>query len=111
MEHAHMQARKKTLADRQLRHDKREAAAREVIPHGSYCYSHMKITLNADGLPVGRVKPCPFYKTRGDWKQGANGFCRFLKAGDSSSGRLKNGNPLWTIHLHDQVKECGLNDE
>jgi hypothetical protein len=39
-----------------------------------------------------------------------NGYCRLLKAGDNSPFKTHSGKRIATMLLHDQVKECGVND-
>lgn len=99
------------IAQRQARHERRMAAAEAAVPHGDYCYTRLGTEINADGLPVMKVKPCPYFKTRGDWPEQKNGYCRLLKVGDNSQGFNKAGNRLWTGHLWDALKECGVNPD
>lgn len=101
------------LSARQRRHERLIETARQIVPQGPYCY-----TLADVAYPDGIGKPprikhaaCPFYRKRTDWPEQADGYCRFLKAGDSTKGRDRNGNPRSTMLLWDQVKECGVNDD
>lgn len=75
------------------------------IPTGPYCYT---LAPGENDARPQRV-PCPFWKRRGDWPAQADGYCRFLKCGDSSKARSRNGAPIATMLLWDQVKECGVN--
>lgn len=99
------------IAQRQVRHERRMTAAAAIVPQGSYCYCYTPIEprRRADGLPIMKVKHCPFLKRRGDWPEQMNGYCRLLKSGDNSQGRDRSGNPRATSLLWDGVKECGLN--
>lgn len=93
---------------RQERYDRRMEAAREVVPHGLYCYERMgepkKVTL-ADGSEtmVWPAKTCPYWKHRPDKPAQRNGYCRLLKVGDFTP------RPRGTMLLWDQCKECGIN--
>lgn len=97
------------IAQRQARYERRMSAAEAKVPHGDYCYSPLGTVAGADGMPVIEVKPCPYLKTRGDWPEQMNGYCRLLKTGDNTQGLDKAGNRRWTGHLWDAVKECGVN--
>jgi hypothetical protein len=97
--------------ERQTRHDARIAAAKQVIPHGSHCYTITGVTRREDGMPVVHTDRCPYWKGRTDWSKRGFGYCRLLKAGDSTQGRTRDGAPLSTMLLWDGVKECGLNDD
>ncbi len=98
------------------RYERRMKKAQEVVPVGHTCYSLTGNTtmrthiIGADGLPqtvepygVPELKPCPYWKRRGDWRDQADGYCRLLKRGDSSPPELA------TMLLWDQVKECDVN--
>lgn len=90
---------------RQQRYERRIAAAKKVIPHGPYCYRALGAEKAANGMPILKIKSCPFWKSRPDKPAQANGYCRFLKVGDFTGGRRG------TMLLWDQVKECGINFE
>jgi hypothetical protein len=85
----------KTRAARQARYDRRRAMAEKVVPPGPYCYD--------------ATHPCPYWKRRTDKPDQLFGFCRLLKVGDATQGRLRNGVPRATMLLFDMVKECGVN--
>lgn len=93
--------------ERQARHDRRIAAAAQIVPHGPYCYSHTGnmrlIERQGQTFSVPERKPCPYLKLRQDRPRQQNGYCRLLKAGDYSQG------PHRTMLLWDSCKECGIN--
>ncbi len=95
--------------DRIARHRKRQDAAQAVVPVGPYCYAPAETRYAEDGMPILGITPCPYWKARGDWREKGYGYCRLLKAGDSSPGRDRTGRPIRTMLLWDQVKECGIN--
>lgn len=80
-----------------------------MIPEGPYCYTPKGMTTGENGLPRMQIDLCPFWKRRGDWRPGQQGYCRFLKVGDQTSGLDSTGRPRATFLLFDQVKECGIN--
>lgn len=94
---------------RQARHDQRMAEAATAVPHGEYCYAPVGADSKPDGMPILKVKPCPYFKRRGDWPEQRNGYCRLLKAGDHTPGRDRDGQPRSTMLLWDSVKACGIN--
>lgn len=96
----------RVAAERQARHDRRMAQAAEVVPAGPYCYVPLSLDERTRSL---KTSPCPYWKGRRDWPEQAFGYCRLLKAGDSTRGLDRRGRPLWTSHLWDGVKECGVN--
>lgn len=76
----------------------------DVIPKGVYCYRPLgEGHVNAVGLFVYPVEPCPYWASNPDKDSQENGYCAFMKIGDW----MEDG----TWHLWDQVKECGLNDD
>nr|WP_047576634.1 hypothetical protein [Methylobacterium sp. ZNC0032] len=60
-------------------------------------------------MPILKVKPCPYFKRRGDWSEQRNGYCRLLQAGDHTQGRDRADHPRSTMLLWDSVKACGIN--
>lgn len=61
-----------------------------MIPRGCYCYRIVK----------NKYKVCPFWKILPNYEYQNNGYCEYLKTGDME----EEG----TMHLWDQVKECGI---
>lgn len=103
--------RARLLRERQDRYDCRMAKAREIVPHGLYCYSRVDdpewdARRAASGQPFvpGRYVPCPYYKVRRDKPEQMRGYCRLLKNGDWESPE-KGG----TMLLWDGCKECDVN--
>src|SRR3546814_7051975 len=88
--------------------DRRIAEAKVNVPEGDYCYGNTGRMI-ATTLPGGakatvpEAKLCPYWKRRGDKPEHANGYCRLMKAGDWMP------QPLRTVLLWDQVKECDIN--
>ena len=74
------------------------------IPKGSYCYKIIEIDRNhrADGLPIMKVKRCPYWCWDKRYPGEDVGYCKYLGIGDKD----ENGSGL----LWDQIKECGVND-
>jgi hypothetical protein len=95
--------------ERQVRHDARMEEAREVVPHGMYCYQWLTKPelVVVDGVPriKGESRMCPYWKLHGGKRSQENGYCRLMKVGDWTPPG-KGG----TFLLWDQVKECGVND-
>jgi len=99
------------IAARQARHQRRRAAAEQVVPKGCYCYTGLGYEPAAEAGAPGafRIQTCPFWKRRRDWPQQASGYCRLLKLGDNSPGRDANGRRRATDLLWDQCKACDIN--
>lgn len=97
--------------ERATRYQARVRAAEKVVPAGCYCYTPVAVERRGEDGPVLKIEPCPYWKARRDWPEQAYGYCRFLKAGDSSKGRDAEGRPRATLLLWDQVKECGINPD
>ena len=103
-----MTASKKVMDDRQARHDARMAQAREVVPHGMYCYTQAGPFREIPG-PSGTTllamptTMCPHWKLNGNKRDQQNGYCRLMKVGDWMG---RGASLLW-----DQVKECGINSD
>lgn len=101
-----MPVSEEVAARRQERHDARMAAAREVVPHGAYCYAAtgpMASRAGPDGthsvsMPVAT---CPHWSTNGRKRDRQDGYCRLMRVGDWMG---RGASLLW-----DQVKECGVN--
>ncbi len=96
---------------RQSRYDRRLNRAAAMIPQGPYCYRIAGVTHPSDGSARVQTVRCPYWKTRLDWPDQADGYCRLLKKGDTSQGRNTDGRPRATMLLWDQVKECGINED
>lgn len=87
-----------------------------LIPKGPYCYTY-----------VGDMyKICPYWDSKKDLPEQANGYCHFLEKSDMDlaeeteftdmkTGEKSKGMELpigiGTGLLWDQCKECGINDE
>ena len=99
------------LAQRQARYDRRMDQARQVVPHGDYCYTRGETVAGSNGMPRFKTIPCPYYKGRRDWPEQAYGYCRLLKRGDYTQGLDGQGRPRATFALWDGLKECGVNPE
>lgn len=68
------------------------------IPYGVYCYTHLGMYMNADGLPCRRIKPCPF------------GYNNELDVWDCTLMDGLNGDEDFDPCLADQCKCCGINE-
>lgn len=88
-------------AERQRRYETRRATAEAVIPEGSTCYTPIGMRTDDRGMPHMRIETCPFWKWRGDWPRGQHGYCRYLKAGDFTQGRDRDGRERSTMMLFD----------
>lgn len=74
-----------------------------LIPEGIYCYNPGSVSNAFNGLPVIRIKLCPYWAIIPHALSQQNGYCAYLKSGDNEE--------KGTMHLWDQVKECGINDD
>ena len=78
----------------------RVVRAESLIPQGTYCYTPVPDQASDRGF---HVKKCPFWKQVAGQARDMNGWCDYLKAGDSDS----EGASM----LFDMVKECGVKAE
>jgi len=93
-----------------------------IIPKGDYCYTSLEVKIRDDGLPVRKVKTCPFWDKNDEKHYQEAGYCHLLGRGDWEMNDVKEyvndktgekqtaneiGLPLSL--LWDQCKECGLN--
>lgn len=92
---------------RRLQNAERRARKESMVPDGMYCYSRDTVT--------GKIIACPHLKIRKDRRQQSNGYCRLLKVGDYTQGKVKckDGRdiPRATFLLWDACKECGIRDD
>jgi hypothetical protein len=66
---------------------------RKLIPKGDYCYSYDE---------SGKYKRCPYWSANRSPYAGITGACGFISENDQTLG---------CGLLHDQCKECGVNNE
>lgn len=76
-----------------------------AIPTGTYCYfgaTRTQVGQDAQGFPLYRTVPCPFWAANPNAPEQGYGYCAKLRSGDWMEGG--------TSLLWDQCKECGVND-
>jgi hypothetical protein len=76
----------------------------KAVPAGPYCYFEMlRMGQDANGAPIMRTVPCPFWAANPNAPEQGYGYCARLRTGDWVEGG--------TALLWDQCKECGVNDD
>jgi hypothetical protein len=99
------------LAQRQARHDRRMEQARQVVPHGDYCYTRGATMVGPNDMPRFKTIPCPLLQGPPRPARAGIWLLRLLKRGDYTQGLDSQGRPRATFALWDGLKECGLNGE